>query len=153
MADLSTVDLASVIERLTGAIRFGKEQSRGDKRTRKGGPCPFCGLGKDRFAVFVNDTPQHYYCGIHGTGCGAWGDAITFVRHYLDKDYWEACEILDVGPDSTYTGPRRKKGVDEDIPPSEQWQEKAVAFCQEAKEMLHSSQWQDAMKWLTNERG
>lgn len=145
--DLRSVDLVSLIEQ-HAAIRFGGEQSQGEKRTRKGGPCPFCGRGNDRFAVFINDIPQHFYCGIHGHGCGVYGDAITFVREYLDLDFAEACELLNVDSDSDYTGPCFKLAQSNDGPPAKKWMDRAEAFCLKCRAVLLSEKGQRARAWL-----
>jgi Toprim-like len=152
MANLSTIELVPLIEcEVGGAIRFGEEVGKDD--TRKGGPCPFCGLGEDRFAVFTADMPQHFKCGVHGTGCGMWGDAITFIREYRHMDYFEACEYLDVEPDSKYEGSYRRKEDNEDAPPVEAWQKAAMEFCKGCKSALHSQERKKALAWLTNTRG
>lgn len=148
MADTSSIDLVALIEQ-HAAIRFGKAVSREEKQTRKGGPCPFCGLGQDRFAVFVNEVPQHYYCGIHGNGCGAHGDALTFVREYLLIDnYHEACEFLDIEPDSQYTGPAHRNAHTDEEPPCKKWQEQAELFCMQCKSLLWSDEGLPALNWL-----
>ena len=109
MADLSMIDLASLLE-CEAAVRFGKVVGLKDP-VRKGGPCPFCGRGEDRFAVFVLDVPHHYLCGIHGNGCGAYGDAITFLREFLGMGYFEACDYLAIDPGSAYDGPRTRQAL------------------------------------------
>lgn len=148
MADTSSIDLVALIEQ-HAAIRFGKAVSREEKQTRKGGPCPFCGLGEDRFAVFINEVPQHYYCGIHGNGCGAHGDALTFVREYLLIDnYYEACELLDIEPDSQYAGPTHRNAHTDEEPPCKKWQEQAELFCMQCKSLLWSDEGLPALNWL-----
>jgi DNA primase len=88
---LDQVDLVSLIEQKS-PTRFGRASGNGTKRTVKG-PCPWCG-GADRFAVFTNETPQRYYCGIHGNGCRKYGDAIQFLRDYEGKSFREAVSEL-----------------------------------------------------------
>jgi hypothetical protein len=151
MVDLCMIDLAALIER-EAAVRFGPIVGQKDP-TRKGGPCPFCGRGEDRFAVFVEDIPQHYFCGIHGNGCGAYGDAITFVRLHLCLDYVEACDYLGVESEGTYCGPRRKRMGQQDQPPSETWQRQALSFCLSAKEALWRPEWAPARDWYSTGRG
>jgi hypothetical protein len=148
MVDLSAIDLVALIEQHT-PIRFGKAVGRNEKRARKGGPCPFCGLGNDRFAVFINTVPQRYYCGIHGNGCKAQGDAITFVREYLQVDsHYEACEFLEVDPGSEYAGPRRRNVHTDEEPPCPKWREQAERFCRECKDRLWSEEGKPALDWL-----
>jgi DNA primase len=152
MADLSTIDLASLLER-EAAVRFGKVVGKKDP-VRKGGPCPFCGKGEDRFAVFVVDVPHHYLCGIHGTGCGAYGDAITFLREFLGMSYVEACDYLAIDPGRKYDGPCTRQALcsEASLAPTDTWQKQAARFCLRAKEALWSSQWAVALEWLTGAR-
>lgn len=147
MVDTSNIDLCALIER-HASIRFGKAVSRDSKQTRKGGPCPFCGLGNDRFAVFINESPQRYYCGIHGNGCNARGDAIDFIREYLSVGYIEACEHLEIDPDSEYVSVRCKNAHTNEEPPSKKWMERAEVFCLESKALLWSEQGERALDWL-----
>lgn len=150
--DTSAIDLAGLIEREAG-VRFGKRQGKNDP-TVKGGPCPFCGQGTDRFAVFVADQPQHYLCGIHGNGCGAHGDAITFIREYHDYGYFEACEHLGIDPSKEYEnhGPRKER---EDVAPVELWQTVGMVLCQAARNLLWSedSAARAALQYLRHSRG
>src|SRR5947207_1227523 len=132
MVDTSMIDLVALIERETG-VRFGKAVGRGTKRTRKG-PCPWCG-GRDHFAVFVNEVPQRFYCGIHrASGCFRHGDAITFLQAWRGVGFFEACEALGVDPGRTYSGANRRVPQDELEPPTDAWQQAALAFCMACKE-------------------
>lgn len=139
MADLSNVDLQAVIERVA-PVRFGKVSGTGSKRAVKGN-CPFCGLGTDRFAVFIGETPHRYVCGVHGNGCKAKGDAIDFLMHYqgTHMSYPEACAELGVDPGSKGTRAANhatKAEVTE--PPCTQWQTQAVALVKAAIDFLWS---------------
>ena len=75
MFDTSQIDIKAVIDQLC-CIAWKKPV----KSVYKGGPCPFCGFGDDRFAVFTEGKKPHFYCGIHGSGCGEHGDVIHFVQ-------------------------------------------------------------------------
>jgi CHC2 zinc finger/DNA primase catalytic core, N-terminal domain len=148
MADTSMVDLADLIEQRSG-IRLGKAYGNGEKRTRKG-PCPFCKQGTDRFAVFVNGIPQHYHCGIHGSsGCGAHGDAVTFLREYEGLNYFEACEELDIDPGSEYVH-RESSALDStrEKPPCKDWQKQAGALIHTAQKLLRSKSGAHALEYL-----
>jgi len=138
MADTSMVELADLIEQRSG-IRLLKPYGTGVKRTRKG-PCPFCKQGTDRFAVFVNAGVQHYHCGINSYGCGAHGDAITFLREYAGLNYFEACEELDIDPGSEYVH-RDFSALDSNIekPPSQTWQLRAELIIDLAQRTLLKS--------------
>ena len=128
-AFLGQVDLCSLIEQKT-PIHFGKASGNGSKRTRKGA-CPFCG-GTDRFAVFVNESPERYYCGIHGNGCGARGDAIDFLRMIDHLTFTEAYTAL--------TGVAIHRTLPSTTPSedwrSERWQRKVATFCKDAEQRL-----------------
>lgn len=145
--DTSMVDLVSLIEMRT-PIRFGKAAGNGTKRTVKG-PCPFCKQGTDRFAIFIADMPQHYYCGIHGNGCGAHGDAITFLQEWEGLSFHAACEELGVEPGSQYdhTAPVR---VDRPTDaPAKAWQDQASCLIDRAQECLWSPRiGSDALAYL-----
>ncbi len=147
MADTSMVDLADLIEQRSGT-RLGKAYGNGDKRTRKG-PCPFCKQGTDRFAVFVNSVPQHYHCGINSYGCGAHGDAITFLREYAGMDYFQACEELDIDPGSerVYTDISALI-LSQENPPSQAWQKQADALIHLAQKLLCSKSGAHALEYL-----
>ncbi len=128
---LGQVDLCSLIEQKT-PIRFGKASGNGSKRTRKGA-CPFCG-GTDRFAVFVNESPGRYYCGIHGNGCGAHGDAIDFLRRIDNLTFTEAYSALmglDLPQEREF--PQATSSLDWR---SEKWQRKVAEFCKVAEQRL-----------------
>ncbi len=145
--DSSKIDLVALIEQRAG-IRFGKPNGTGEKRTQKG-PCPFCKTGRDRFAVFVNDTPQHFKCGIHGNGCGRYGDAVTFLREYEGLDFYAACEELGVDPGSEYVRSEKNNTPSKHLnPPGEQWQERAEALIQQAQKRLWSPLGATALEYL-----
>jgi 5S rRNA maturation endonuclease (ribonuclease M5) len=148
MADTSTIDLVSLIEQ-ESPVRFSKAAGNGTKRTQKAS-CPWCG-GDDRFAVFTNEIPQRYYCGIHGgCGCGVHGDAIDFLREYRAIGYHEACDVLSVDAGSQYNGPtkRRQEEPSDDQPPCDAWQKRGIELCAEWKETLWSDRGKPALAWL-----
>lgn len=145
--NLSAVDLAGLIERKAPAVRLGKEYGNGTKRTRKG-RCPWCG-GTHRFAVFIASDPQRYYCGIHGDGCKAHGDAITFLREYCGMSWREACEELHIEPGeyvSSTTGVRKVTQIARG--PSQKWIDQAEAFMQQAHKYLFTSGGKGALDYL-----
>ena len=145
--DTSKIDLVTLIEQRAG-IRFGKPCGTGEKRTQKG-PCPFCKIGIDRFAVFVNDTPQHFKCGIHGSGCGRYGDAVTFLKEYEGLDFFAACEELGVDPGSEYVRSGKNHAPSDLLtPPCKQWQEHAEVWIQQAQKWLWSPVGATALEYL-----
>jgi len=134
---LEQVDLVSLIEQRT-PVRFGKPAGNGSKRTVKG-PCPFCQAGTDRFAVFVNDSPQRYLCGIHGHGCGAHGDAIDFLRQYEHLPFAGAVAAL--GGE----GVPQVKYHEQPVPgaadwQSEKWQRRTAQFVKDSEGRLWNSE-------------
>lgn len=131
---LARVDLVSLIEQRS-PVRLGRAAGTGEKRTVKGA-CPFCG-GTDRFAVFVNDTPQRYYCGIHGNGCNQTGDAIQFLREYEHMTFAQALAAI-TGDTGAILAVPAQANRNADIPQwqSELWQRRAAQFCKDAQERL-----------------
>jgi len=57
--------------------------------------CPFCG-GEDRFITRPEEGT--YSCATRASGCGRFGDMITFLREYCDMSFREACEEIGVDP-------------------------------------------------------
>lgn len=106
MADLSGVDLLSLIERDT---KLKREAST--KGGEWAGPCPLCG-GKDRFRVWPNhpDGRGQWWC----RKCGQGGDAIAYVRSRDGVGYREACELLGVDLDGGEGKKFPKKGAREE---------------------------------------
>src|SRR5258708_33574551 len=133
---LEQVDLTSLIEQ-KAPTRIGKPYGNGSKRTVKG-PCAFCG-GSDRFAVFVNDSPQRYKCGIHGNGCGAHGDAIDFLRQYEHLTFSEAWAALS-GEAAPHIETRAARKSAQDWQ-SQQWQRQVAQFCTEAEARFWSDEY------------
>lgn len=130
---LERVNLDALIEQKT-PVRLGKAYGTGEKRTRKGA-CPWCG-GTDRFAVFVNDQPQRYKCGIHGlNGCGRHGDAIDFLREYEGLSFSDAVATL--SGETLHSATRLH---DVTATPatwqSDIWQRQVAQFCTEAEARL-----------------
>jgi hypothetical protein len=60
MIDTSGIDIKAVIDQMT-AVAWGKPVRSHGEMVYKGGPCPFCHLGTDRFAVFVEGEKPHFY--------------------------------------------------------------------------------------------
>jgi DNA primase len=139
--DTSNIDIKAVIDQLA-CIGWKKPvRSRGET-VYKGGPCPFCQQGTDRFAVFPDAEKPHFYCGINGNGCGASGDVINFVR--LIKGYASAGQAIrelqamgflvgdaSVAPYRATMRPERDK-------PCQKWQDMGNALIHAAQQYLWS---------------
>uniref|UniRef100_I2Q2R2 DNA primase n=1 Tax=Desulfovibrio sp. U5L TaxID=596152 RepID=I2Q2R2_9BACT len=115
-------------------------------------PCPSCG-GKDRCMVRPDDHDGRggYWC----RKCGAYGDAIQFLRDYEGLDYHEACRRLGVAAARTASSlprpPRPAVGQDPfeaapSEPPAEAWTKKATAFAAWAHQHLLANPRQ--LEWL-----
>lgn len=144
--DTSGINLDAIIEQETH-VRLGKAVGTGIKRTRKG-PCPWCG-GTDRFAVLVNDEPQHFYCGIHGSGCGAHGDVIAFMQRWYKIGFYDACQRLGLGPGTEYKASARSATVNSPVvAPCQAWQERASVYAQRAQRFLWSTSGTAALDYL-----
>ena len=90
MADLSGIDILSLIERDTTLKRLAST-----KGGEWAGACPLCG-GKDRFRVWPQHPDGHgqWWC----RKCGQGGDAISYVRARDNASYRDACQVLGVDP-------------------------------------------------------
>lgn len=155
MIDTSGVDLKAVIDQLC-SVRWGKETTVSGKRQIKGGPCPLCHQGQDRFIIWpygdANNPNPRFYCGIHGNGCGAHGDVINFVQQLKGyKTAYEAIRDLQdmgfpIGGESARSRPLpavKEKGA----PPAE-WQEMGQAYVQITQKDLWSPHGEQARAYL-----
>ncbi len=142
------IDLADLIEQKT-PTRFGKASGNGVRRTVKGA-CPWCG-GEDRFAVFVNERPQRYICGIHkAQGCGKHGDPIQFIRDWENRTFREAVAIL-TGKDMPVVKPGSTKQTQAAAGgdwKSETWQNRAAQFSVDAEKRLWKDEGKDVLSYL-----
>jgi len=131
---------------------YSKHLSLGKKQASSYGgtywtPCPMCG-GKDRFCVWPyrdrEDGPTHW-C----RQCGTSGDVISFIEYVEGLDFIEACESLGIVLGFSTTGaPRKRRRVDDDVSPSDEWIVSAVAFAKECKAALWSEVGKNALAWL-----
>jgi DNA primase len=108
--------------------------------------CPFHNDPGPSLAV----TPDNgrYYC----FGCGASGDAITWLRKREGLSFLDACKRL-----GALDLPKRPVQVMppplEDDPPSTTWQERASVFVDECEVALWSKEGTRALSYLRDERG
>jgi DNA primase len=150
MIDTSGIDIKAVIDQMAAVAWVKPVRSHGET-VYKGGPCPFCHQGTDRFAVFQTGEKPHFYCGIHGNGCGAHGDVIRFVQ--LFRGYTSASQALDelqemgfqVGDKRTVPSYRLRpeRGM-----PGPTWQEQGNALVHAAQRYLWSSVGSTAREYL-----
>ncbi len=115
-------------------------------------PCPACG-GKDRCMVRPDDHEGRggYWC----RRCGAYGDAIQFLRDFEGMNYQEACRHLGIAAARNVSSlprpPRPAAGQDPfeptpSVPPAELWTKKATAFAAWAHQHLLADSRQ--LAWL-----
>lgn len=149
--DTSNIDIKSVIDQLCCVAWKKPVKSRGEI-VYKGGPCPFCHQGTDRFAVFPDGEKPHFYCGINGNGCGAHGDVITFVQ--LIKGYsGQGPAIRDLQEmgfqigDGNGTIPFRTR-LSERGRPVQKWQDRGNAVVHAAQRGLWSPVGKEALDYL-----
>ncbi|TEU15143.1 MAG: hypothetical protein E3J21_14045 [Anaerolineales bacterium] len=114
------------------------------------GPCPFCG-GEDRFNVWPNDDPPHWWC----RQCEKRGDAIDYVKQRDSVGFITACQHLGgegarlksvtvvKGKPVVRAGPQ---------PLNEEWQTAAVQIMVDCAAALWEPEGERARCWL-NERG
>lgn len=98
--------------------------------------CPKCQEGMDRFCIWPNQGPAgRYWCRV----CEAKGDAIQFCRDFLGLTFHQACQKVNVTPESKIPPPRAKKLMFEPrqatiVHPS--WQQVAKRFIDYSHENL-----------------
>jgi len=150
MIDTSNIPIKDVIDQMA-CIAWRKPVRSHGEMVYKGGPCPFCHLGTDRFAVFVEGEKPHFYCGIHGNGCGACGDVIGFVQRFRSytSAYQALCALQEmgfqVGDKSAFSSSTRhvERGK-----PCQAWQEQGNALVHAAQKYLWSSVGSPAREYL-----
>lgn len=136
---------------------LGLFEAKGLKPVKKTGgewaaPCPACG-GTDRCMIKPADHDGRggYWC----RQCGAYGDAIQFLRDYEGMTYGEACRHLGIeaarATSSLPRPPRPAAAHDPfqaapSVPPAEQWAEKAATFVGWAHQHLLANPQQ--LAWL-----
>lgn len=107
--------------------------------------CPWCG-GTNRFITRPEEGT--YSCAIRASGCGRFGDMITFLREYCDMSFREACEELGIDPselgDYTLASPSAQAYG----PPSKTWQERGERMVAKAQAVLRSPVGKDALEYL-----
>jgi hypothetical protein len=149
MIDTSGIDIKAVIDQLS-CIDWSKPVKSHGETVYKGGPCPFCHQGKDRFAVFVEGEKPHFYCGIHGTGCGKQGDVISFVKQL--RGYSSSGPAIRDLREMGY--PLGDENVSCYRPPSERekppklWQDQGNAIIHAAQKYLWSSVGKQTLDYL-----
>jgi DNA primase len=155
--DTSGIDIKAVIDQLC-SIRWQKESTVKGARQIKGGPCPLCGIGTDRFIIWPNGSygnpMPHFYCGIHGNGCKEHGDVISFVQKLRGySTAYQAIRELEAmgygvgGSDYTYTYTPAREST-----PGEKWQTSGKALVHAAEKYLWSHMGVQALEYL-HQRG
>ncbi len=158
MMDTSGIDIKAVIDQLC-CIRWinnGKPFKSYEEILFKGGPCPFCGTGTDRFAVFPEGEKPRFICGINGrNGCKAHGDVIYFVQKlrgystaYQAIRELEAMGYVVGGSDHVYTYTPKRESA-----PNGKWQDTGCGFIHVAQKCLCSLQGTKVLNYLHTQRG
>jgi DNA primase len=128
-----TIDLVSLIEQHAPVHLVHKASTDGGEYWSA---CPWCN-GTDRFHVWPHSSSlPHYWC----RSCGMRGDAIQFIRDYLDMSYFEACEELDIEPGESYHG-TASPFPDSDAVPCAVWSQAAEDFIHAAEKMLWNTEY------------
>lgn len=135
-----TIDLVSLIEQYAPTRLTYMSTSGGGEYA---GTCPWCG-GTDRFRVWPNSARMHYWC----RQCYQSGDAIQFLREWLQVSFGEACQQLglDVWVESQERQQQYQHTADD--PPSLEWQSTGLALVQRAQLALWSPVGVDALIYL-----
>jgi len=135
----ATIDLSALIE---GDLGPAKKQGR-----RLFWPCPF--HADHDPSLCITPDGQHYKC----FGCGASGDALTWLQERHNLTFQEAYQQLNGGTRMTTLS--AKKPTPPPVshePPSPAWQERTWAIVTEGVAALGSDTGTRARAWL-NERG
>src|SRR5215470_18067025 len=104
-----------------------------------------CG-GVDRFAFW---SSGRYSCSIRASGCGRAGrDVLDFLREYEGLNFFEACNVLGIEPESEYQRPAKGGVPESDEPPCQKWQERAGAVLHLAEQLLWSRRGGWALAYL-----
>ena len=118
------------------------------------GPCPFCG-GEDRFRVWPDQgNGGRYWC----RQCEKHGDSIQYLRDSKGLSYLDACQALNVKPQTSWQllGPRRQTKPTwiprEAKTPRDLWQNKAKAFLDQSQHDLWADTGKATRQWL-HDRG
>src|SRR2546421_3743223 len=95
--------------------------------------CPWCG-GEDRFITRPEEGT--YSCTTRASGCGRFGDMITFLREYCDMSFREACEELGIDPSELGYNIPAKSSAQAYGPPNRAWQERGERMVAKAQAIL-----------------
>jgi len=144
--DLSNVDIRGAYSK---HLDLGRKQAN-----THGGEfwtcCPWCGTGDDRFHVWpyrveAEDNPTTHWCRI----CGSNGDIVSFIEYVENRDFIDACGVLNIDLNgSPVSKPRVKYHPNDDEAPADKWRPIAIEFAKECKAVLWSEQGKNALSWL-----
>ncbi len=116
------------------------------------GPCPFCG-GSDRFRVWPNQDSGRWWC----RQCGRNGDGIAYAVEVGRVSESEAYQLrhgkpapMRAGPSMGVSGPRPSSQPEPCLPPSQVWQDRALAWSSAGADRLWGQSGQRALSWLRN---
>src|SRR2546421_7732250 len=108
--------------------------------------CPWCG-GEDRFITRPEEGT--YSCATRSSGCGRFGDMITFLREYCDMSFRDACEEIGVDPSELgdYTA-ASSPSAQVYGPPNRIWQERGERMVAKAHAVLRTAAGKGAFRNL-----
>ena len=144
MVNTSMIDVRAFYEKyLTLAGKPSTAWRTGEREYH--GNCPWCG-GVDRFAFW---SSGRYSCSIRASGCGRAGrDVLDFLREYEGLNFFEACNVLGIEPESEYRRPAKGGVPESDEPPCQKWQGRAGAVLHLAQQLLWSMRGGWALAYL-----
>ncbi len=135
-------DLRSLIEsRAPTRLSYSHVRTDGGVYT---GPCPFpdCSSKNDAFHCWPNSERPRYWCRV----CGRHGDAISFIRQYEGKSYFDARRVLDIDTPATHSpAPTHMTQL---TSPSKKWQERARGLCHIATQALYGKNGGPGLRYL-----
>ena len=145
-------NILDLIQKESGIISRKKASTRGGEYSSA---CPFCNDGVDRFSILPAEG--RFVC----RRCRKSGDSIEFIKLYLNKNYYEACEYLgiqsnykpsyslDTASDKSGYNPIRWEPRKIVLPP-DLWQSKAQVILFESFKYLLSASGKKQRSYLNN---
>ena len=145
MAVLSPcTDITALIDRIAG-IRIVGKAVKVHGVLEHHSNCPWCG-GEDRFITRPGEGT--YSCSIRVSGCGRYGDMISFLREYCDMTFWEACEEIGIDPSELGDYTQSHSSAQAYGSPSKQWQERGERMVSKAQSLLHLAAGNEGLEYL-----
>src|SRR5689334_6623409 len=137
-------DLVALIEQRS-AVRLAFASRNMRHGPEYCGPCPFCGVGKDRFRVWPQAEYPHYWCRV----CEARGNAYTFLARYCQLNGSEIADILGYEPTRRAPQSALRQQEQRQLPPPKDWRGYGQIVVEKAQWVLwNTSQGRPMLEYL-----